>query len=53
MKLAISIIYIALFAWVIALLPTACDTEYATEHPTDVYISPADDVVINWNNEIK
>lgn len=43
---AVSAIYVALFAWIIAILPTACDTEYEIEHPTDVYISPADKVLI-------
>ena len=43
---ALSAIYVALFAWVVAILPTACNTEYEIEHPTDVYISPADQVLI-------
>lgn len=42
---AISIIYITLFAWIVAILPTACDTEYDREHP--VYISDADQYLID------
>lgn len=47
----ISIIYLALMAWIVAILPTACDREYEIEHPTDVYISPSDELAINWNDK--
>lgn len=48
---AVSVVYLFLIAWIVAILPTACDREYEIEHPTDVYISPSDELAINWNDK--
>lgn len=45
-KTIFTVIYLALTAWIVTIFPTACDIEYEVEHPTDVYISPANQVLI-------
>lgn len=44
-KALVTAIYLALTAWIVTILPTACDVEYDREHP--VYISDADQFLIN------
>lgn len=46
-----ALVGVAAFIFSIAILPTSCDQEYAAEHPTDVYISPSDELAINWNDK--
>lgn len=44
-KAVVTAIYLALTAWIVTILPTACDTEYDREHP--VYISDSDQFLID------